>query len=153
MSVFRRMNVWQWLWLAVTVLGFISLGLIYPLTIVHQSNPGRDAFREVLLRELQSEKCVPYISRPIAELREPASTRSGVDCSAIYFSRRADGQDIHPYSIAVYDAKESARQLRSLCGLIALFGCLTLAASALLYFAGLAIVRIRQEFNQVQSKA
>ncbi|MGF9759485.1 hypothetical protein AAII07_30255 [Microvirga sp. 0TCS3.31] len=147
MSVFGRMNLWQWSWLAVTLVSFLSLGLIYPLTIVHQSNPGRDAFREVLLREIQSEKCGPYISRPLAELGEPASTSSGVDCSAIYFSRRANGEDIHPYSIAVYDAKESARKLGRLCGLVALFGCLTLAASALLYFVGRSLVRFTQSSN------
>lgn len=147
MSVFCRLNVWQWSWLAVTIASFMSLGLIYPLTIVHQTNPGRDAFREVLLRELQSDKCAPYINRPLAELSEPASTPSGVDCSAIYFSRRADGQNIHPYSITVYDSKESARKLRRLCGLVALYGCLTLAASALLYFVGLSLVRFMRRSN------
>jgi hypothetical protein len=146
------MNLWQWLWLATTALGLLCLGLIYPLEIVYRSNPGQNAYREVLLREFRSEKCAPYITRPIAELRAPASTLSGVDCSAIYFSRMADRQDIHPYSIDVYDARETARRLRGLYPLVALYGCLTLAASALLYLAGLAVLWIRQRFNQNPSQ-
>jgi hypothetical protein len=142
------MNGWQQLWLIVSALSFVSLGLIYPLTMVYSSNPGQEAYREVLLKELRSEKCKPYISQPIAELREPPTSLYGVDCSAIYFGRMAGSQDIRPYSIEAYDAQQSARKLESLYPLMAILSCLVVAASALLYALGLAVAWIRSGFTQ-----
>jgi hypothetical protein len=148
MKFLSQRNVWQQLWLVATAFGLICLGLIYPLHIVHKGNPGQSAYREVLLKELDSEKCEPYISQPIEALREPPTALYGVDCSAIYFSRKAHSQDIYPYSIEVYDARETARKLKGLIPLVIAFSCLTLAASTLLYLLGLGAARIAQGFNQ-----
>ncbi|QRM35653.1 hypothetical protein [Microvirga sp. VF16] len=148
MSFLGRMNGWQQLWLLVSSLSFMSLGLIYPLTMVYRSNPGQEAYRQVLLKELRSEKCEPYINQPIAELREPPTSLYGVDCSAIYFGRAAGSLDIRPYSIGAYDAQQSARKLDDYYPLMAIFSCSILAASALLYALGIGIAWIRSRFNQ-----
>jgi hypothetical protein len=142
------MNGWQQLWLIVSALSFVSLGLIYPLTMVYSRNPGEEAYREVLLKELRSEKCKPYINQPIAELRAPPTSLSGVDCSAIYFGRMVGSRDIRPYSIEAYDAQQSARKLNGFYPLMGIFSCLILAASGLLYALGLGIAWIRSGFNQ-----
>src|SRR5215207_2425277 len=109
MSFWDQMSGWQRLWLALSAIGFVVFGLIYPLKTVYGGNPGQIAFREVLLKELRSEKCTLYILQPVAELQEPPANVYGVDCSAIYFSRKASGQDVHPYTIEAYDAREAAR--------------------------------------------
>src|SRR5215203_134785 len=84
MSFWDQMNGWQRLWLALSAIGFVVFGLIYPLKTVYGGNPGQIAFREVLLKELRSEKCTLYIHQPVAELQEPPANVHGVDCSAIY---------------------------------------------------------------------
>ncbi|MGF9763005.1 hypothetical protein AAII07_48405 [Microvirga sp. 0TCS3.31] len=53
MSVWNQMNGWQRLWVAVSALSFVVLGLVYPLMTVYGGNPGQIAFREVLLKELR----------------------------------------------------------------------------------------------------
>jgi hypothetical protein len=148
MNFLGRMNGWQQLWLIVSALSLVSLGLIYPLTIVYRGNPGQEAYREVLLTELRSEKCKPYINQSIAELREPPTSLYGVDCSAIYFGRVVGRRDIRPYSIEAYDAQQSARKLEGFFPLMAIFSCLTLVASALLYALGLAVAWARYRLNQ-----
>jgi hypothetical protein len=148
MSFFRRMNGWQRSWLIATVLGFVCLGLIYPLSVVYGGNPGERAYREVLVKELSSDKCLPYITQPIADLLAPPTSLSGVDCSAIYFSRRASSRDTLPYSLDVYDAQASARKLGNLYPLVAIYSCLALFVSALLYLFGLVTVWITHGFRK-----
>jgi hypothetical protein len=148
MSVYGRMNGWQQLWLVVSASILVALGLVYPLTLVYSSNPGQIAFREVLLKELRSGQCTSYINQPLAELREPPTSLYEVDCSAIYFGRLAGKRDINPYSIEVYDAQQSARRLEDSFPLMALFSCMVLAASALLYVLGFGIASVRSRFTQ-----
>ena len=148
MSFLGRLNGWQRLWLVTTALTFVCAGLLYPLAVISQGNPGQKAYREALLKDLRAEKCLPYITRPMSELREPPISLYGLDCSAIYLSRRAESKDIHPYSIEIYDAREAARKLEGLFPLVALSTCFALAASALLYAVGVGIAWTRQCISQ-----
>jgi hypothetical protein len=149
MSVWNQMNGWQRLWLTLSALSFVVLGLVYPLMTVYGGNPGQIAFREVLLKELRSGQCSLYIDLPLAELREPPTNVYGVDCSAIYFSRKASGQDVYPYTIEAYDAREAARKRQDVYLSIALFSCMSAIASSLVYGLGLVIARLRQGFSQI----
>lgn len=143
-----HMNGWQRLWVSLSVVSFIALALIYPFKTVYGRNPGQIAFREVLLKELRSEQCGLYIHQPIAELQEPPMNVYGVDCSAIYFSRKASGQDIHPYTIEAYDAREAARKRQDVYSSIAMLSCATAIASSLVYGLGLVIAQTRQRFGR-----
>jgi hypothetical protein len=148
MSFWDQMNGWQRLWLTLSALSFVVLGLVYPLLTVHGGNPGQIAFRDVLLKELRSGQCWVYSNQPLAELQAPPTNFYGVDCSAIYFSRKASGQDIYPYTIEAYDAREAARKRHERYSAIALFSCIAAIASSLLYGLGLVIARLRQGFSQ-----
>jgi len=148
MSFVGQRSGWQRLWFVTTILAFLFAGLIYPVAVISQGNPGQRAYRDMLLKDLSAEKCRPYVTQPIGELREPPALLYGMDCSALYLSRKAASRDIHPYSVEIYDKREAARKLEGLFPLMVLSSSLTLAASVLVYAFGLGIAWTRQQFSE-----
>jgi len=144
-----RMNGWQRLWFVFSALALVIFGLLFPYREANQHISSNFHYRESLAKDYQSGRCSAYINQPLNSLREPPFESGGRGCWHIYTSRFYAKKDTFPYTLAVYDAEKAQEKLEGFFTLTAIYGGLTLAGSALLYFAGFLVAWVRRGFAQM----
>jgi hypothetical protein len=136
------MNSWQRIWCVGTVLSLLFFGIVYPYLGASEYILMHYVSSSGIIKAVNSGECNAYMIQPLATYKEPKYSRGNGACYNAYNARINARKDTYPYIRATYDSNEVGRRIEGFFVLTEINGSLTLAGSALLYFAGVLVGRL-----------
>jgi hypothetical protein len=143
MTQLSRLNGWQRLWFAGTILALIIFGLIYP--VIELGKNRSFTYRWSIQKDYNNPVCSRFLNQPFEQLQEPPSGDDGT-CWHIYISRK---YAVNHEAFRTYEAwisnDDKEYWLR-----VAMYGAImavvVLLVSAIVYALGKTVAWIRRGF-------
>ena len=144
MGIFNRMNGWQRLWFALTVLSLLVFGLASP--VVERGRTRDFSFRWSIAADYLNADCTPYLELPFEKLQQPEYGSDG-NCWHIYTTRQLEeDHKAHP-TFGAWATQDDRDYWFSVAQHVVFMVTLVLIMSALIYGLGKVIAWIVRGFR------
>lgn len=134
----RNANGWKRLWFVLSAFGLFYMAVVNPFVLLSDSNLSRYQYRWAVEKELKNPECLPFSTKPFAELIEPEyqDKDGNKGCYHIYNYRKYHNQTTVPYTSAILDSDFTREHWGQIFAFSGICSVIAIVLSALVYFLG-----------------
>ncbi|MFN8774078.1 MAG: hypothetical protein ACK5ZQ_14015 [bacterium] len=146
----QNANGWKRLWFLLSAFGLFYMAVINPFVLIKDSNLSRYEYKWAVEKELKNPECLPFSTKPFAELSEPEyqDKDGNKGCYHIYNYRKYYNQTKVPYTSADLDSDFTSAHWDQILALSGFFSMVAIVLSALVYFLGAVVAWVVRGFRK-----
>lgn len=145
----KKLNGWKRLWIALTVISIVVIGIGKGFTDASSGNLSKWQFYYAAAREAERPECERYMNAPLNSLSAPDYDHYGFKgCGHIYVHRNVQHLDLEPFNLEKYRIETVRSTWETIGEHVLVNSIIVIICSVIAYSAGLTIAWIRRGFNK-----